>query len=47
MLSYVYTIKANKAFDYDKKKEDIIGLIQKNYKLGSADKALNYEQLIF
>jgi hypothetical protein len=27
MLSYVYTIKANKAYDYDKKKEDIIGLI--------------------
>lgn len=31
MLSYVYTIKANKAYDYDKKKEDVIGLIQKNY----------------
>jgi hypothetical protein len=27
MLSYVYTIKANKAYDYDKKKEDVIGLI--------------------
>lgn len=31
VLSYVYSTKVSKAFDYDKKKEHLIGLMQKNY----------------
>jgi len=31
VLSYVYSTKVSKAFDYDQKKEHIIGLIQNNF----------------
>ena len=47
ILSYVYTTKDHKAYEYDKKKEQLISLIVKNNNFGSPQAIHNKEMNLY